>query len=114
MIVTAASSVSVWRRPLRRRGHPPLGSLDCTAPHVPRWYLTGSTIGSEIEDLRQSVVGDQGTQALVVVEDDRPIGWCQWYRCDDDPDHAVGVGAMPDDIGIDHAIGDPDAHRRGA
>ena len=32
---------------------------------------------------------------------------CQWYRCTDYPEHAAAVGAEPDDIGFDYAIGDP-------
>jgi aminoglycoside 6'-N-acetyltransferase len=82
-------------------------------PHMARWYLAGSTVEQEIQELRQCVSGSQPTHALVVVEDARPIGWCQWYRCDDYPDHAAGVGAEPGDIGIDYAIGEPDRVGRG-
>jgi aminoglycoside 6'-N-acetyltransferase len=76
-------------------------------PHVARWYLAGSTIERELDELRQSVAGEQPTHALVVLARGRPIGWCQWYLCSDYPDHAVGVGAEPGDIGLDYAIGDP-------
>ena len=76
-------------------------------PHVARWYLTGSTIEQEIEELRQGIAGDQPTRCLVVLERGRPIGWCQWYLCGDYPDHAAGVSAHPQDVGIDYAIGDP-------
>jgi RimJ/RimL family protein N-acetyltransferase len=82
-------------------------------PHVARWYLSASTLEQELEDLRQSVVGDQPTSALIVVESEREIGWCQWYRCADYPEHAAGVGARPEDIGIDYAIGDPGSVGRG-
>jgi aminoglycoside 6'-N-acetyltransferase len=76
-------------------------------PHVARWYLAGSTLERELDELRQSVVGEQPTHALVVLEGGRPIGWCQWYLCSDYPDHADGVGAEPGDVGLDFAIGDP-------
>lgn len=76
-------------------------------PHVGRWFLAGSTLDHELEELRQCVAGDQPTHALVVLEQDRPIGWCQWYLCSDYPDHEAAVGAEPGDIGIDYAIGDP-------
>lgn len=76
-------------------------------PHVARWYLSGSTIDEEIDDLEKCVVGDEPTHALVVVENGREVGWCQWYRCSDYPEHAAAVGAEPDDVGIDYALGDP-------
>lgn len=76
-------------------------------PHVARWYLAGSTVDQEIDDLRSCIGGDRPTHPLVVVVNDRPIGWCQWYLCEDYPDYAAGVGSEPGDVGIDYAIGDP-------
>lgn len=76
-------------------------------PHVAAWYLTGSTLEQELDELRQCIAGEQPTYALVVLERGQPIGWCQWYMCGDYPDHAAGVGAEPGDIGVDFAIGDP-------
>jgi aminoglycoside 6'-N-acetyltransferase len=76
--------------------------------HVARWYLSGSTVEQEIEDLRQSVAGEQPTRALTVLLDDRLVGWCQWYRCDEYPDYAVDIQAAPGDVGIDYAIGAAD------
>ena len=70
-----------------------------------RWYLAGSTIERELDDLRHSLTDEEPTEVLMVVEDSRPIGWCQWYWCRDYPDHADGVGAQGDDVGIDYAIG---------
>ena len=76
-------------------------------PHVARWYLTGSTIEDEIEDLTASVAGGEPTYALVVESDTRPVGWCQWYLCHEYPEHAAGIGARAGDVGIDYAIGEP-------
>lgn len=76
-------------------------------PHVARWYLAGSTLEQELDELRQCIAGEQPTYALVALERGQPIGWCQWYMCGDYPDHAAGVGAEPGDIGVDFAIGDP-------
>lgn len=76
-------------------------------PHVARWYLAGSTLEQELDELRQCIAREQPTYALMVLERDRPVGWCQWYVCADYPDHAAGVGAEPADIGVDFAIGDP-------
>ena len=77
-------------------------------PHVARWYLAGSSLEDEVEDLRRSVVGDEPTRALVVMLNAEAVGWCQWYRCRDYPDYAADVQAEPDDVGIDYAIGDPE------
>lgn len=75
-------------------------------PHVARWYLTGSTVEDEIDGLRRCIAAVDPTHALLVLERNRPIGWCQWYLCSDYPDHAAAVGAEPGDAGIDYAIGD--------
>jgi aminoglycoside 6'-N-acetyltransferase len=75
-------------------------------PHVAKWYLAGSTLRDQLDELRESVVGKQPTHVLLVLEGQHPIGWCQWYRCRDYPDHAAAVGAAPEDIGVDYAIGD--------
>jgi len=76
-------------------------------PHVARWFLTACTIEDEIDELRHGVLGEEPTQVMLVLDGDRPVGWCQWYLCRDYPDHAVGVGADDDDVGIDYAIGEP-------
>ena len=77
-----------------------------TEPHVAKWYLSDSTIEEEIADLEKCVAGEEPTHALVVTEDGRDVGWCQWYRCRDYPEHAQAVGAEPNDIGLDYALGD--------
>jgi len=76
------------------------------APHVARWYLAGSSLEAELEDIRVSLDGAQGTHMLVVLHDGEPVGWCQWYLCGVDPEWAAEVGAEPGDVGVDYAIGD--------
>lgn len=75
--------------------------------HVARWYLQGTTLEQELADCRESLRGEQPTHLYVVEDDGQPIGWCQWYRCDDYPEHAAAVGADAGDVGIDYAIGEP-------
>jgi RimJ/RimL family protein N-acetyltransferase len=84
-----------------------------TTAHVARWYLAGSSVDREVDDLRRSIAGERGVHPLIVCEDDRPIGWCQWYLCGEDTDWATDIGAGPDDIGIDYAIGEPSCVGRG-
>jgi aminoglycoside 6'-N-acetyltransferase len=95
-----------------------LGDLDrveawLKEPHVARWYLAGSSLEDEVEDLLRSVIGEQPTRALLVTLDKEPVGWCQWYRCSAYPEYAADIKAEPDDVGIDYAIGDPKQIGRG-
>ena len=76
-------------------------------PHVARWFLDGSSLETELSDIRESVLGDQGTHMLVVLDDDQPIGWCQWYLCAVEPAWAAEMGAGHGDAGIDYALGEP-------
>ncbi len=100
---------------LRRMVAGDLGLVEVwlSEPHVARWFLDGATVADELADLARCVAGQDPTEVLVVLEEHRPIGWCQWYRCGDYPDHAAGVGASEDEVGIDYAIGDPAAVGRG-
>lgn len=82
-------------------------------PGVARWFLEGSSLDEEVEDLRRCALGEEPTEALLAIWQGSPIGWCQWYLCHNYPDHATGVGASPDDAGIDYAIGDPSDRNRG-
>jgi RimJ/RimL family protein N-acetyltransferase len=84
-----------------------------TEPHVATWYLSGSTIEQEIADLEKCVTDEEPTHALIVVEDGHDIGWCQWYRYMDYPEDAQAIGAEPNDIGLDYALGDPSRIGRG-
>jgi aminoglycoside 6'-N-acetyltransferase len=82
-------------------------------PHVARWYLSASTIETELDDVRSSLGDHQPTEVLMVLDAGQPIGWCQWYRYAEYPEEAEGIGAGPDDVGIDYAIGDPQHVGRG-
>jgi aminoglycoside 6'-N-acetyltransferase len=82
-------------------------------PGVARWFLAASSIDDELADLQRAVEGEEPTEVLLASRDERPVGWCQWYLCSDYPDHAAGVGAHPDDVGIDYAIGEAGERGRG-
>ena len=75
-------------------------------PHVARWFLDGSSLEAELDDIRQSVAEDGGTHMLVVLHDGEPIGWCQWYLCGVDADWAADMVAEAGDVGVDYAIGE--------
>ncbi|HWF15523.1 MAG TPA: GNAT family N-acetyltransferase [Acidimicrobiales bacterium] len=82
-------------------------------PHVARWFLAGSSLERELEDIRLSVTGAQPVHLLVALDDDRPIGWCQWYVCEDNLEWSAEIGAAPGDVGVDYAIGEPTSVGRG-
>ncbi len=82
-------------------------------PHVARWYLAGSSLATELEDIREGVSGARDLHLLIVVHDGAPVGWCQWYGCDVDPEWAAEAGAQRGDCGMDYAIGDPAQIGRG-
>ncbi len=94
-------------------GDLPLVSRWLSAPHVARWWLAGTSVEREVDDLRQSVTGMQPVHQLLVVSDDEPVGWCQWYLCWHEPAWAADVGAAPRDVGIDYAIGEATKVGRG-
>ena len=81
-------------------------------PHVTKWYVTGG-VDAEIDDIRPSVAGEQPPHMLIVEEERRPIGWCQWYLLSGYPDYEADVDGQPGDVGIDYAIGDPACIGRG-
>jgi aminoglycoside 6'-N-acetyltransferase len=76
-------------------------------PHVARWYLAGSSLDAELEDIGRSLAEGSETHMLVALHDDEPVGWCQWYPCAVDPEWAAEIGAQPGDVGVDYAIGEP-------
>lgn len=82
-------------------------------PRVARWWLTGSDIEREVEKYRKRVRKLGPTIMMSVFENGVHIGWCQWYRWSDYPREGRAVGALPGEVGIDYAIGEPSAVGRG-
>jgi hypothetical protein len=50
------------------------------APEVARWYLVGSTIAEEIDELHRCIVGVEPTTVLLVVERTKPAAVRQYCR----------------------------------
>jgi aminoglycoside 6'-N-acetyltransferase len=86
-------------------------------PHVARWWMSDTTVEAEIEKYRGRLTDTSRVRMRTILEhSDRgtlPIGWCEWYPYDGDPEGAREVGAAPGECGIDYAIGDPGAVGRG-
>jgi RimJ/RimL family protein N-acetyltransferase len=79
-------------------------------PHVSRWWREDPA--AEIDGYRRCIEGTDPTVALIAEAEGGPVGWCQWYRWHEYP-QAAQFGARPGEIGIDYAIGAPDAVGRG-
>ena len=94
-------------------GDLPLVAEWMSQPHVSRWWLSGSSLEREMEDVRRSVTGEQAVTVQIAMLDGEPVGWCQWYGCDEDPEWAADIGAGPADVGMDYAIGLKDHIGRG-
>jgi RimJ/RimL family protein N-acetyltransferase len=94
-------------------GDLPLVARWLAAPHVARWFLAGSSLEGELDELRRSLSGAQLVEVLMVLDGGVPVGWCQCYPCGIDPQWADEMGAAPDDVGIDYAIGSPEHVGRG-
>jgi RimJ/RimL family protein N-acetyltransferase len=84
-------------------------------PHVARWWTPDTTAEAELAKYRLRIGPDALTDTimLTVIQDGRPIGWCQWYRWADYPDEEAAMGACRGEAGMDYAIGDPAWIHRG-
>lgn len=79
-------------------------------PHVARWWLEDPAQAAVRQRYLPAITGADPTHLLVAELDGRPIGFAQWYRWDDESESdRAAVSAEPGDVGIDYAIGEPDA-----
>jgi aminoglycoside 6'-N-acetyltransferase len=95
-------------RPLARSDFPLLRSW-LAAPHVARWWNEPSDSASIEAKYGPRIDGTEPTHVFVVECANRAIGWAQWYRWADYPEHAQKLGAPHDSAGIDLAIGELDS-----
>lgn len=113
MVYPASTEHRHRRVSLRPMGESDLDMVEgwLREPNVARWWLAYSAFEEQFGAICARVRGeaDAATHMLVVSEADRPIGWAQWYRWADYPTEAAAMGAMPGEVGIDYAIGDPAA-----
>jgi len=78
------------------------------APHVAPWWPPALDLEGVRAHYAPRLAGDEPTYMFVIEERARPIGWIQWYRWADYPEHAARLGAAPSSAGIDLGIGEPD------
>jgi aminoglycoside 6'-N-acetyltransferase len=100
--------VDVTLRPLVEADVPILASF-LAAPHVQRWWHDPF----DEDSVRSKYVGREpnGSTYLLVLADDRPIGFAQWYVWTEED--AGWYGIPPGTLGIDYLIGHPHDCERG-
>ncbi|MGD0435388.1 MAG: GNAT family N-acetyltransferase [Bryobacteraceae bacterium] len=92
-------------RALRRSDFPVLQEW-LSAPHVDAWWHEPLDLAGVEAKYGPRVDGVEPTHVFVIEHDGRPVGWIQWYRWADYPEHALQLGAELASGGIDLAIGE--------
>lgn len=99
-------------RPLGRSDFPLLQKW-LAAPHVEVWWNEPFDVASLEAKYGPSIDGREPIHVYVIENERVPIGWIQWYRWRDFPQHASLVGADTCSAGIDLAIGEVGLAGRG-
>jgi aminoglycoside 6'-N-acetyltransferase len=76
------------------------------APHVAIWWNERFDLDSLEAKYGPRIEGDDPVHVYLVQHRGVPIGWIQWYRWADFPEHALELGADRGTAGIDLAIGE--------
>lgn len=75
-------------------------------PHVDRWWHGPQDLTAVRAKYLPRIDGTQPTRVFVMELTAVPIGWIQWYRWADYPEHGAPLGAPADSAGVDLAIGE--------
>jgi aminoglycoside 6'-N-acetyltransferase len=94
-------------RPLCEQDLPQL-QVWLSRTHVAKWWRQPLDLDGVRSMFRAAIAGRKPTHVYVIERHGRPVGWIQWYRWSDFPEHAARLGAEPNTAGIDLAIGEPD------
>jgi RimJ/RimL family protein N-acetyltransferase len=91
----------------------PLGESDffllhrwLAEPHVAEWWHESLDLAAVRARYLPRIEGSEPTHVFIIEYDGRPVGWIQWYRWSDYPEHAANLGAEPEAAGMDLAIGE--------
>lgn len=77
--------------------------------HVKRWYEIpdqGVSISDWVYELKERKGEFQWLTHLIVLWQGRPIGLCQYYKCEDSKDEDFGTMPIEGSYGIDYLIGE--------
>jgi aminoglycoside 6'-N-acetyltransferase len=75
-------------------------------PHIIAWWRDPSDLASIEAKYLPRIAGMEPTHVYIIERETQSIGWIQWYRWADYPEHAGRLGAPTDAAGIDLAIGE--------
>lgn len=78
------------------------------APHIDRWWRQPLSLAEIEAKYAGAIAGTSPTRVFMILRDQRPVGWFQWYHWRDYPKHAGALGVSDDEAGLDLAIGEPD------
>jgi len=93
-------------RPLTRSDFP-LMQRWLGEPHVQRWWNQPLDLPGVKKKYAPRVAGIEPTHMFIIAHDEIPIGFIQWHRWADYPEHAARLGVEAQAAGLDLAIGDP-------
>lgn len=75
-------------------------------PHIDAWWHEALDLAGVHATYGPRIDGIEPTHVFIIECEEQPIGWIQWYRWVDYPEHAARIGAGPASAGIDLAIGE--------
>lgn len=78
-------------------------------PHVKKWYEVpelGVTIDDWLHEIKERHGEFNWLNQFIVIGDGEPIGFCQYYRCEDSGDENFGALPLAGSYGIDYLIGE--------
>ncbi|HTC52088.1 MAG TPA: GNAT family N-acetyltransferase [Steroidobacteraceae bacterium] len=111
MSVASPMSQVAWRA---------LGSCDfpllqkwLSAPHVDAWWHQPLDLSGVAQKYRPRIEGSEPVHVFIIEHASQPIGWIQWYRWSDYPEHAAQLKAEAGAVGLDLAIGEVSAIGKG-
>jgi aminoglycoside 6'-N-acetyltransferase len=109
---SAANDRPISFRPLGRSDFPLLQKW-LAAAHVAVWWNERFDLDSLEAKYGPSIDGSHPVHVYLILRGGGPIGWIQWYRWRDFPEHALQLGAEGGTAGIDLAIGEIEWTGRG-
>jgi aminoglycoside 6'-N-acetyltransferase len=82
------------------RSFQPLSSADfpllqrwLSEPHIDAWWHQALDLSAVVDKYTPRIDGTEPTHVFVIEGDSEPIGFIQWYRWADYPEHALQLGA---------------------
>jgi aminoglycoside 6'-N-acetyltransferase len=82
-------------------------------PHIDAWWHEPLDLAGLEQKYGPRIDGIEPTHVFIIEHEDKPIGWIQWYRWSDYPEHAAQLKTEPEAAGIDLSIGEVSSIAKG-